>query len=336
MIHKRSLGTVKHLTKRGYTFWYRRRMKHKGEIVFSLGTKNYDLAILRHSYIDYKINELIIKGLFETMDTQKIRDMIDDYKDFIKSDDFIHGEEGESRGKALELEINGEFFGGHTKTALLHKLQEYNKASQSDNVEKVKEQTEPIIERNNTLKREFDSLADEKERDYFHWKLLKAEVWALNKAIKQQDKYFGKVEQHTQVVSNQPRVGQSNTISIGKLTKKYMTEKSTTKEWRDKNERDIKFVLELLEDYFSPKTANDLIRDDFVKFRDEVLTKLPKRIDQNAFHGKDVKEIIDMTHINRKRQRGQGSRQKRNRTYWKNHYKQTYRKSKSSICMGSR
>lgn len=291
---------VKHLTKRGYTFWYRRRMKHKGEIVFSLGTKNYDLAILRHSYIDYKINELIIKGLFETMDTQKIRDIIDNYKDFVKSDDFIYGEEGEERGKALELEINGEFFGGHTKTALLHKLQEYGKISQSDDIEKVKEHTEPIIERNSTLARTLNNIDEEKERNYFHWKLLKAEVWALNKAIKQQDKYFGRVESNNQVVSTQPRVGQSNNVSIGKLTKKYMAEKSKTKEWSDKNERDIKFVLGLLEDYFSPRTANDLIRDDFVKFRDEVLTKLPQRIDQNAFHGKDVKEIIEMTHITQK------------------------------------
>ena len=295
---------AKHLTKRGYTFWYRRRMKHKGEIVFSLGTKNYDLAILRHSYIDYKINELIIKGLFETMDTQKIRDMIDDYKDFVKSDDFIYGEEGESRGKALELEINGEFFGGHTKTALLHKLTEYGQISQSDNIEKVKEHTNPIIERNSTLSRELNNLDDEKERNYFHWKVLKAEVWALNKAIQQQDKYFGRVEQQTQMISNSPRVGQSNSISIGKLTKKYMGEKSTTKEWSDKNERDIKFVLELLEEYFTPRTANDLIRDDFVKFRDEVLTKLPQRIDQNAFHGKDVKDIIEMTHIIEKDEEG--------------------------------
>ena len=304
MIHKRSLDTVKHLTKRGYTFWYRRRMKHKGEIIFSLGTKNYDLAILRHSYIDYKINELIMKGLFETMDTAKIRNIVDNYKDFVKSDDFIYGEEGTARGKALEIEINGEFFGGHTKTALLHKLTEYGKISQSDDIEKVKAHTEPIIERNSTLTRELNNLDDEKERDYFHWKVLKAEVWALNKAIKQQDKYFGRVEQQTQVISNSPKVGQSNNISIGKLTKKYIAEKSTTKEWGDKNEKDIKFVLELLEEYFSPKTANDLIRDDFVEFRDEVLTKLPQRIDQNAFHGKDIKDIIDMTHIIKEDKKG--------------------------------
>ena len=70
---------VKHLTKKGYTFWYRRRMGKKGEIVFSLATKNYDLAILRHSYIDYKINQLILKGAIETMNTAKIREIIDGY-----------------------------------------------------------------------------------------------------------------------------------------------------------------------------------------------------------------------------------------------------------------
>jgi len=278
-------------------------MKHKGEIVFSLSTKNYDLAILRHSYIDYKINELILKGLFETMDTQKIRDIIDSYKAFVKSDDFIYGEEGKARGKELELEINGEFFGGHTKTALMNKLGEYGKISQSDDIEKVKAHTEPIIKRNSTLMRELNDIDDEEERNYFHWKLLKAEVWALNKAIKQQNKYFGALEQHTQITSNQPRVEQGN-ISISKLTKKYIAEKSTTKEWGEKNEKDIKFVLELLDEYFAQKTANELIRDDFVKFRDKVLSKLPQRIDQNAFRGKDIHEIIKMTHIIKKNKKG--------------------------------
>jgi len=289
---------VKYLTKKGFTFWYRRRIGQSGEIIFSLATKNYDLAMLRHSYIDYKINQLIIKGSFEIMDTAKIRDIIDGYKEFIKSDEFIYGDEGEARGKALAVEIEGEFFGGHTKTALLQKLTEYGKISQSDDIEKVKEHTEPIIERNNTLKRELDMLADEKERDYFHWKLLKAEVWGLNKAIKQQDKYFGAVEQHQRAFSSpQPIQINGNIISISKLTKKYIAEKSKTKEWGAKNENDINFVLEMLDEYFLPKTANQLTRNDFVKFRDDVLPKLPIRIGQNAFKDKSIKEIIKMKYI---------------------------------------
>ncbi len=289
---------VRHLTKRGYTFWYRRRLGKKGEVMFSLHTKNYDLAMLRHSYIDYKINQLIIKGSFEIMDTAKIRDIIDGYKAFIKSDEFIYGEEGKARGKELAIEIDGEFFGGHTKTALLQKLTEYGKISQSDNIEKVKEHTEPIIERSNTLKRELDNLEDEKERDYFHWKLLKAEVWGLNKAIKQQDKYFGAVEQHqVAFTSAQTIQTNGNTISISKLTKKYIAEKSKTKEWGAKNENDINFVLEILDDYFSLKTANQLTRNDFVKFRDDVLPNLPIRISQNAFKDKGIKEIIKMKYI---------------------------------------
>jgi len=289
---------VKYLTRKGFTYWYRRRLGTKEEIIFSLGTKNYDLAMLRHSYIDYKINQHIIKGTFETMDTAKIRDIIDGYKAFIKSDAFIYGEEGEARGKELAIEIEGEFFGGHTKTALLHKLTEYGKVSQSDDIEKVKAHTEPIIERNNILKRELDSLDDEKERDYFHWKLLKAEVWGLNKAIKQQDKYFGAVEQHQVALTpSQPTKTNGNTISISKLTKKYIEEKSKTKEWGGKNEKDINFVLEILDEYFTPKTANQLTRNDFVKFRDDVLPKLPTRISQNAFKNKSIKEIIKMEHI---------------------------------------
>ena len=289
---------VKYLTKKGLTFWYRRRIGTKEEIVFSLATKNYDLAMLRHSYIDYKINQLIIKGIFDTMDTAKIRDIIDGYKEFIKSDEFIYGDEGEARGKELALEIDGEFFGGHTKTALLHKLTEYGKISQTDDIQKVKAHTEPIIERNNTLKRKLDKLEDDKERDYFHWKLLKAEVWGLNKAIKQQDKYFGAVEQQQVALTTaQPIRTNGNTISIDKLTKKYIEEKSKTKEWGAKNEKDIKFVLGLLDEYFSPKTANQLTRNDFVEFRDDVLPKLPVRMGQNAFKNKGIKEIIKMKYI---------------------------------------
>ncbi len=286
---------VKYLTRKGLTFWYRRRVKHFGEVVFSLDTKNFDLAMLRHSYIDYKITQHIIKGTFETMDTRKIQDIIDGYKQFMKSDAFIYGDEGDARNKALEIEIEGEFYGGHTKTALLHKLTEYGKVSQSDDIEKVKAHTEPIIDRSDTLKREFDKLDDEKERDYFHWKLLKAEVWALNKALKQQDKYFGAVEQHLPTATTFPP-SQKPGISISKLTKKYIQEKSETKEWSDKNERDIKFVLNMLEEYFLPKTAEQLTRDDFLKFRNEVLPKVPQRMNSVAFRGKDIHEIIKMTH----------------------------------------
>ena len=289
---------IKYMTRKHLTFWYRRRIGTKEELIFSLGTKNYDLAMLRHSYIDYKINQLIIKGIFDTMDTAKIRAIIKSYKKYMKSDDFIYGEEGRARGKELELEINGEFFGGHTKTALLHKLEAYDKISQSDDIEKVKEHTVPIIQRNSTLTRELDKLADEEEREYFHWKVLKAEVWALNKAITQQKKYFDAVEQHQQYITNTHRSqSHQNNISIGKLTKKYIEEKSKTKEWSDKNERDIKFVLELLDEYFFTKTAQQLTRDDFVKFRDDVLPKLPKRMNNKAFQNKSIVEIMKMKRI---------------------------------------
>ena len=289
---------VKYLTKKGLTFWYRRRIGTKEEVIFSLGTKNYDLAMLRHSYIDYKIQELIIKGSFEIMNTAKIRDIIDHYKKFIKSDEFIYGEEGRVRGKELALEIDGEFFGGHTQTALLHKLSQYGKISQSDDIEKVKAHTEPIIERNNTLKRELDKLEDKEERDYVHWKLLKAEGWGLNKAIKQQKKYFGAVEAYQIALTQQhsPKQNQNN-ISIGELTQRYIEELSITKEWSQDNEDDILFVLNIFEEYFSPRYANELRRNDFVNFRNKVLKKLPKIIWQNAFKDKTIHEILDMPYI---------------------------------------
>jgi len=286
---------VKYLTKKGLTFWYRRRRGKKEEITFSLGTMSYELAMLRHSYIDYKINQHIMKGTFKTMDTAKIRDIIDGYKAFIKSDEFIYGEEGRARGDELAIERDSEFFGGHTKTALMNKLGEYGKISQSDDIEKVKAHTEPIIKRNSTLMRELNNIDDEEERNYFHWKLLKAEVWALNKAIKQQEKYFGAVEQYQTVIRPPQSTQNSGShITISKLTQKYIDEKSKTKEWSDKNERDIKFVLGLLDEYFPSKTAPELIRDDFVKFRDKVLPKLPKRMNNKTFQDKSIVEIMKM------------------------------------------
>lgn len=230
------------------------------------------------------------------MDTAKVRDIIDSYKEYVKSDEFIYGDEGDARNKELATQIDGEFYGGHTKTALLHKLSEYGKVSQSDDISKVKAHTEPIIERSGKLKEEFEKLEEGREQDYFHWKLFKAEVWALNKAIKQQDKYFKAVEQNSQAIA--PILPTPNQgISISKLTKKYIAEKSITKEWSDKNERDIKYVLGALNEYFSPRTADQLTRDDFLEFRNEVLTKLPKNRNNGAFKDKDVKTIIKMTHI---------------------------------------
>lgn len=289
---------IKYLTKKGLTFWYRRRIGTKEEIIFSLGTKNYDLAVLRHSYIDYKIQQLIIKGSFEIMDTAKIRDIIDNYKKFIKSDEFIYGEEGDARNKALELEIDGEFFGGHTATALLQKVQEYGKVSQTDSIEEVKKHTEPIIERSNLLTREFDKLEDEKERDYFHWKVLKAEITMLNKARSKQHKYFGAEQEHqTTITQPQPTQINGKPISISKLTKKYIEEKSNTKGWGGKNEEDILYVLDAFEEYFSPKTANELIRDDFLKFRDDVLSLFPKSKKLKALRDKSTIEITQMKNI---------------------------------------
>jgi len=67
---------LKYLTLKNRTFWYRRKIKGVKEIVFSLKTKNYDLAIVRHSYINYKINYLITQGI-EFMSDDEIKIIID-------------------------------------------------------------------------------------------------------------------------------------------------------------------------------------------------------------------------------------------------------------------
>jgi len=74
---------IKYLAKKNHKYWYRRKINKFGEILLSLKTKNYDIAILRYSYIDFKIKELIYKGAFHTMTVQEIRALIDKYKIYI-------------------------------------------------------------------------------------------------------------------------------------------------------------------------------------------------------------------------------------------------------------
>ncbi len=74
---------VKYLTKKQNMYWFRRRIESFGEIVFSLKTKNYDIALIRHSFIDYKIKKLLHKGTFNIMTVKEIRNTIEKYKTYM-------------------------------------------------------------------------------------------------------------------------------------------------------------------------------------------------------------------------------------------------------------
>lgn len=73
---------LKYLTKKKNTFWYRRRINKSKEIVFSLRTKDYNEAVLRHSYINFEINYLFAQGI-ETMTDEEIRAIVDKYKNYM-------------------------------------------------------------------------------------------------------------------------------------------------------------------------------------------------------------------------------------------------------------
>ncbi|WP_148624254.1 hypothetical protein [Aliarcobacter cryaerophilus] len=63
---------LKYLTKKKNIYWFRRRINKNKEILLSLKTKNYDEAILRHSYINFEINYLFANGI-EDMTDEEIR-----------------------------------------------------------------------------------------------------------------------------------------------------------------------------------------------------------------------------------------------------------------------
>lgn len=62
---------LKYLVKRGNIYWYRRLVKECGEIVFSLRTNNYNLALKRYSFIDHQISYLIFTGAFKVKKKKK-------------------------------------------------------------------------------------------------------------------------------------------------------------------------------------------------------------------------------------------------------------------------
>jgi HEPN domain-containing protein len=157
---------IKYLTKKNNTFWYRRKIDKFGEILLSLKTKNYDIAVLRHSYIDFKMKELAYKGAFNNMNAQEIRHLISKYKNYMINEEYNDFEE--LRDKELEIEINGKKFAGYTKQALENKINFYLNIHSENNTELLDLEINKILKRSNLTKNDLEKLKTDKDKMIFN------------------------------------------------------------------------------------------------------------------------------------------------------------------------
>lgn len=325
MIHRlyqdKSKPMIKYITKKNTTYWYRRRVKNYGEVLVSLKTKDYEKALIRHSYFDFKIKNMVYKGLFEKMTVDEIREIINKYKTYMIEEEYNDFED--QRDKDLSITLNGEFFGGHTKEALGYAVDRYNSIHKSNDIEQVKEETSKILQRSN-LQDDYEKLKTQKEQTIFHWELLKAEWELLKQNYEDQKKRTGDLkseekpqlsenqlnllEQVFQQTNNQPKLNfvrslksenqpneKKNDLTIIELTEKYILDQNEPKDWSDKNVRDLRNVLGKLSEYCENRTVNQLTREDFSNFRNDILKNLPKEQNKKEFRDKTTKEMIEIT-----------------------------------------
>lgn len=308
------MAMVKYMIRKKDTFWYRRRVKKIGEVVLSLKTKSYELALLRRSFIDFQVNKLLFKGFIDTMTVKEIRDIVNKYKTYFQeADDYNEFEE--QRDKDLSITLNGNFFGGHTKEALGYALQRYHDIHASNDIEMVRLETEKILPRTN-LQNDFTNLENPRDIEIFHWELFKTEWTILFQAYEAQknisktpDEKLPEWMRHPEMLelissvkANNAQLQQQAVVqhtnkynkTISQLLNEYIQEKAVTSEWSDKNRRDLVYVLGHLANWFDDKVANLLTREDFTNFRDKVIVKLPVSTKWNIFQDKTIKEVIEI------------------------------------------
>lgn len=289
---------LKYLVKRNNTYWFRRLIKGHKEIIFSLKTKNYSVALLRHSFINHKLNTLIYSGVIKMLTADELNTIMDKYKDYMITGEI--NEYSEIRDKELATTINGEFYGGHTKEALSKKLQEYKQIHKKDDLELVKKETAKILNRCN-IKDEFDKLDNDTDKKNFHWKLFKAEKSILIKALQFQQELDKEDEliNITTPVSQQlseikPKKKKKKKLKLSQLFEMYIEEKESIKPLGDKNKRDLEYVFKHLISWFDDESVYKLTRKDFSRFRKNCVIKLPQSPTRKEFKNKTTKEIIQI------------------------------------------
>jgi len=297
---------LKYLTKKNNIYWFRRRINKNKEIVLSLKTKDYNLAILRHSYINFEINYLFANGI-ENMTDEEINSIIDKYKKFMLEKSV--NKYSRKRDEELSVMINDKYYGGHTKEALQVAINKYQDIHNSNDYDLVKATTSKILNRSN-IKEDFEKLKDEDDIYSFHFALLKAEWELLFKAkIFQESLPSNKQPIQTTVPTYIPVENKTSTehipskkkYKISELLDIYIKEKAVANKWSDKNKRDIKYVINHLISWYNNCFANDLERKHFLDFREEVISNLPKISTSKIFQNKTTKEILEITEKEKKK-----------------------------------
>lgn len=285
---------LKYLTKKNTTFWYRRRIHKNKEIVFSLKTKDYNEALLRHSFINYEINYLFARGIKYMTDIE-IKNIVDKYKIYMIEKSV--NKYSRQRDKELATYANGNYYGGHTKEALQIEIDKYKRVHISDDYDLVQAVTTKVLNRSN-IKEEFEKLTDEDDIYNFHYALLKAEWDLLYKA-----KIFQEtLPNNKQTTSNEDSYQNKNSTPvenqnykkyrISELFNLYIKEESIRKEWGERNERDLNLVFKHFISYYNDSYIDELNREHFSYFRNDVISKLPIKITKNIYKNKSTKEII--------------------------------------------
>lgn len=297
---------VKYLVKKQHNYWFRRKVGKFGEIVFSLKTKNYEIAVIRHSYIDYKIKKLLHKGIFEIMTVDEIRKIIDKYKTYMINEEYNDFED--TRDRELTISIDGKKYGGHTYQALEQEIKRYESIHEQNDIELIKQETTKILNRSN-IKEDFSKFKSEKDINIFHWELFKTEWELLNKSFQEQEKIVQTTKNEnekenqklqeileTLLMKNRSseNIHSSQSIKISELFVKYLKEKRYSNDWSEKNVRDLEYVIGYLYSWFEDKSIKDLTRENFSSFRDDVLVYLPVKSTKKILENKSVKEIIEI------------------------------------------
>lgn len=294
---------VKYLCKKNTTYWYRRKIKGYPEILLSLKTKNYSLALVRHSYINFQINQLIYEGAFDSMTKTEIEEAINSYKIYMLENTYCKFRE--MRDRENTIEISGKKYGGHTEQALRHVNDRYQEIFDANDYERVKAEVQKILRRSNLIS-DYMKLASDDEKTMFNWELFKAEFEILRSAYYEQEGMFPPLHNvnTVEIVPSVPTIQRATAvipekdILISELVNKYIKAKRGEIIWSDKNLNDINYVFNCLIEYFGDINAEILTHDDFLTFRDEVVEFLPVSRKFKDFKDKTTKVIVEIVQKN--------------------------------------
>jgi len=114
---------MRYLKQCGNVYWIRRSIHNVGEINFSLKTKDYNISIVRLSFLNYHIERILIKYKGSNLSIQHIRQIIKKYVDYITHPDNEYCDEILQREQELTTTIENKEYKGHSTPSL---QQEFN------------------------------------------------------------------------------------------------------------------------------------------------------------------------------------------------------------------